>query len=111
MDASHYIIGFIAVATLATFATRAIPFLFFERHHKHPLLLHIGRYLPVAVMALLVVVFLVRSAHWSSPAFGLDALIPCLLVIGVHHWKGNALISILTGTVAYMLIQQGLLGA
>lgn len=109
MDASQYILAFIAVATLATFATRAIPFLFFERHHEHPLLLHIGRYLPVAVMALLVVVFLVRSAHWSTPAFGLDALIPCLLVISMHYWKGNALMSILVGTIAYMLIQQGLL--
>ncbi len=106
MDSTSYIIAFIAVATLATFATRAIPFLFLSRHHEHPLLLHIGRYLPAAVMALLVAIFLTRSATWSAPAFGADALIPCTLVVLLHLWRRNALLSIVTGTIAYMTIQQ-----
>lgn len=106
MDSTAYIVAFIAVATLATFATRVIPFLFLSRHHEHPLLLHIGRYLPAAVMALLVVVFLMRSATWTSPAFGADALIPCAVVILLHVWRRNALLSIVAGTALYMAIQQ-----
>lgn len=106
MDSTAYIVAFIAVATLATFATRVIPFLFLSRHHEHPLLLHIGRYLPAAVMALLVVVFLMRSATWTSPAFGADALIPCALVILLQLWRRNALLSIVAGTAVYMIIQQ-----
>ncbi len=106
MDSTTYIVAFIAVATAATFATRAIPFLFLSRHHDHPLLLHIGRYLPAAVMSLLVVVFLFRSAHWNTPVFGLDALIPCAIVVAIHLWRRNALLSIVTGTAAYMAIQQ-----
>lgn len=106
MADSAYVAAFIAVTALATFATRAIPFLFFSRHTEHPLVQHLGRYLPAAVMALLATIFLQRSAHWSAPLPGLDALVPGLLVIAVHLWRGNALLSIASGTIAYMAIQQ-----
>lgn len=106
MDETTYIVAFIAVTTAATFATRLIPFLFLSRHHEHPLLIHIGRYLPAAVMALLVIVFLIRSANWNGPAFGLDALVPCAVVIGLHLWQRHALLSIVAGTALYMVIQQ-----
>lgn len=106
MDESLYLGLFIAVAAVATFATRVIPFLFFERHTEHPLVRHLGRYLPAAVMALLATVFLQRSADWSGAWFGLDALLPGALVIVVHLWRRNALFSIAAGTACYMLIQQ-----
>lgn len=111
MDSTTYILAFIAIATIATFATRVIPFLFLSRHHEHPLLLHIGRYLPAAVMALLVVVFLIKSAQWTAPAFGADALLPCAVVILLHLWRRNALLSIVAGTAVYMAIQQSGLSA
>ena len=38
MGESGYLAAFIAVAAVATFATRVIPFLFFERHTEHPLI-------------------------------------------------------------------------
>lgn len=106
MDDSLYLGLFIAVAAVATFATRVIPFLFFERHTDHPLIRHLGRYLPAAVMALLATVFLQRSASWSGPWFGFDALIPGALVVAVHLWRRNALLSIAAGTASYMLIKQ-----
>lgn len=106
MAETYYITAFVAVTALATFATRVIPFLFFERHTEHPLIQHLGRYLPAAVMALLATIFLQRSAHWSAPVAGLDALVPGLLVIAIHLWRGNALLSISAGTIAYMAIQQ-----
>lgn len=111
MDSTAYILAFIAVATAATFATRVIPFLFLSRHHEHPLLIYIGRYLPAAVMALLVMVFLIRSGSWTAPAFGTDALVPCAIVILLHLWRRNALLSIVAGTAIYMVIQQTVLGA
>ncbi len=106
MAESLYLAGFIAVSALATFLTRATPFLFLRRHAEHPLILHLGRYLPAAVMALLVIIFLLRSAHWQAPMFGLDALGPSLLVVVLHLWRRNALLSIIGGTLSYMLIQQ-----
>ncbi|SFM34313.1 branched-chain amino acid transporter permease [Marinobacter zhejiangensis] len=106
MADTYYIAAFIAVTTLATFATRVIPFLFFERHTEHPLVKHLGRYLPAAVMALLATIFLQRSADWSTPTLGLDALVPGALVVVIHLWRRNALLSIAAGTAAYMVIQQ-----
>lgn len=112
MTESSYLAAFIAVSTLATFATRVVPFLFFERHTEHPLIRHLGRFLPAAVMALLATVFLQRSADWNAGLPGLNALIPGLLVVVIHLWRGNALLSIAAGTVAYMAIQQtGLLAS
>lgn len=106
MTESGYLAAFIAVAAIATFATRVIPFLFFERHTEHPLVRHLGRYLPAAVMALLAAVFLQRSAAWSGPWMGFDALLPGALVVLVHLWRRNALLSIAAGTLSYMAIQQ-----
>lgn len=106
MADTWYLAGFIAVATLATFATRVIPFLFFQRHTEHPLVRHLGRYLPAAVMALLATVFLHSSATWNSSLPGLDALLPAILVVVVHLWRRNALLSIAAGTIAYMAIVQ-----
>ncbi len=106
MGDTWYLAGFIAVATVATFATRVIPFLFFQRHTEHPLVGHLGRYLPAAVMALLATVFLQRSATWNNALPGFDALIPAALVVAIHLWRSNALLSIASGTIAYMAIQQ-----
>lgn len=106
MSDTTYLVAFIAVATLATFATRIIPFMFFTRHTEHPLIKHLGRYLPAAVMALLATVFLQRSGDWQATVPGVDALLAGALVIVVHLWRRNALLSIAAGTATYMLIRQ-----
>ena len=49
MSETGYLVAFISVAAIATFATRIIPFLFFERHTEHPLIKHLGRYLPLFI--------------------------------------------------------------
>lgn len=106
MTEPMYLAAFIAVTALATFLTRVTPFVFLSRHSEHPLLQHLGQFLPAAVMTLLVIIFLHRSAHWSAPTFGVDAIGPALVVVVLHLWKRHALLSIAAGTVCYMLIQQ-----
>ena len=106
MSETGYLVAFVTVAAVATFATRIIPFLFFERHTEHPLIKHLGRYLPAAVMALLATVFLQRSGDWSTSVPGLDAILAGALVVMIHLWRRNALLSIAAGTAAYMLIRQ-----
>lgn len=106
MDDTVYLTAFIAVSAAATFLTRVTPFLFLSRHSDHPFILHLGRYLPATVMSLLVVIFLLRSAEWRAPLFGADAVVPSLLVVALHIWRRNALLSILTGTITYMVIKQ-----
>ena len=102
-----YLVSFILVTSVATFLTRLMPFAFLGKHSSHPLAQHLGRYLPAGIMAVLIAIFLPRAAHWVAPVFGLDALIPAALVVVLHLWRRNALLSMLAGTVCYMAIQQG----
>lgn len=102
-----YLVSFIFVAAVATFLTRLMPFAFLGKHSSHPLAQHLGRYLPAGIMAVLVAIFLPRAANWSTPVFGLDALLPAVLVVILHLWRRNALVSMLAGTICYMAIQQG----
>lgn len=111
MQASYgYLFSFIAVTLAATFLTRVIPFAFLASKSNHPLALHLGKYLPAGVMVVLVVIFLSRSSNqWFSGYFGLDALVPAILVVLMHLWRKNALLSMLVGTLAYMFTQQVLI--
>jgi branched-subunit amino acid transport protein AzlD len=106
MPESWYLAAFILVTAAATLLTRLLPFVFLGHLNSHPLVQHLGRYLPAGIMALLVAIFLLRSGHWHAPAFGLDAVIPALLVLILHLWLRNALLSMLAGTLAYMLLQR-----
>lgn len=106
LSAQEYLIAFIVVAAVATYLTRLLPFIFLGKHGSHPLAQYLGRYLPAGIMAVLALVFFMQSATWSAPTFGLNAVIPAALVIGLHLWKRNALISMLVGTVSYMFLQQ-----
>lgn len=107
MASEHfYLISFILIAAAATLTTRLLPFAFLGKHSHQPLVQHLGRYLPAGIMALLVVIFLLQAGRWETPVLGLDALIPASLVVALHLWKRNPLLSMLAGTACYMLIQQ-----
>ncbi|MGO2415804.1 MULTISPECIES: branched-chain amino acid transporter permease [Cobetia] len=117
MTTTHALI-LIIVAALATFATRVTPFLFLSRHSAHPLILHMGRYLPAIVMTVLVAVSLSAMTlpvfevstddlptawqHWLMSAKGAGMLISAICVAGLHLWRRNALLSIAVGTGIYM---------
>ncbi|MFK7161674.1 AzlD domain-containing protein [Marinospirillum sp. MEB164] len=102
---SWYLLSFIAVTAVATLLTRCLPFLLLGRLSQQPFILHLGRYLPAGIMAILASSFLLQSSDWQLPLWGFDALIPALLVIIFHLWKRQALLSMLVGTLSYMLLQ------
>lgn len=105
------LIVFIAVCTMATFVTRVLPFIALSRQADHPLILHLGRYLPPTVMAILVIYSLRHFTPWDSGQFdlspnGLPLLLASLTVVGLHLWRRNALLSIIGGTGLYMILIQ-----
>jgi len=106
MEPTAYLLSVIAVSALATFLTRALPFLLLYRWADHPLLQHLGRYLPPVLMVLLLL-----YASKDAIVTG-QHLLPSLLSLGLvatlHLLLRNPLISILAGTGLYMvLIQTG----
>ncbi|KZY61106.1 hypothetical protein A3742_02735 [Oleiphilus sp. HI0071] len=102
-----YLLAFIATMAIATFITRALPFWLFS-DQQHPVVLFLGRYLPPAVMTLLVM-YCLKGVQWTSGNHGLPELVSLAVVVSAHLLFKNALISIFSGTAIYMLWVQGVL--
>lgn len=96
----------IAVASLVTILLRFLPFLIFGSKRKTPdYILFLGRVLPFAIMGMLVVYCLKHVSFLTTP-FGLPEFLSVLLVVFLHLWKRNTLLSVGGGTVCYMLLVQ-----
>ena len=91
---------------LGTVITRALPFLIFKGKASTPALVEkLGRLLPSAVIAMLVV-YCLKDMHFTATAGYLPAIIASLVTGALHVWKRNTLLSVISGTVCYMLIVQ-----
>lgn len=93
----------VATMALVTLFTRAASFLFFARRRPPAILEYVQRFLPPAVMAILVVSSF-RSIDFASPPYGLPAIAAAALTAALHVWKRNALLSIVGGTGLYMIL-------
>ena len=92
----------VAVMSVVTILLRAAPFLVFKK--KAPAyIIYLGRVLPAAIIGMLVI-YCLKDINLLSAPFGAPELIAGLLVVGLHAWKRNILLSILAGTASYMLL-------
>lgn len=99
-------IASIAVMAVVTFLTRVLPFLLFGRGGTPPrVILYLGKYLPPAVIAMLIV-YCLKDVTFSQAAGWAPALIACTAVALLHIWKRNNMLSIVGGTVLYMVLVQ-----
>ena len=94
----------IAAMALTTMALRFLPFIVF-RNHTPAYVSYLGKVLPPAVIGMLVVYCLKDMSVLAWP-FGLPELIAAACVVGCQAWKRNSLLSIMSGTVIYMLLIQ-----
>ena len=96
----------IAAAAICTVFTRALPFLFFGGNKGIPgPIRYLGKILPPAIMAVLVVYCLKNISLLQAP-FGAPELLACALTVILHVWKRNNLLSIAGGTIFYMILIQ-----
>ena len=99
-------IAAIAVMAIVTFLTRVLPFLLFDRGESPPkLVLYLGRVLPPAIIAMLIV-YCLRGVSFSTPGGWVPQLLCVAVVVALHLWKHNNLLSIFGGTVLYMILVQ-----
>ncbi|ASP37561.1 branched-chain amino acid transporter [Bacterioplanes sanyensis] len=107
MESFLQLMPVIAVLALATFATRVLPFVLLHKVADHPLLVHLGRYLPPMIMVLLVLYSFKTDVALSADF--LPQLVCLLLVALLHLLFRQALLSIVGGTTLYMsLVHLGL---
>lgn len=96
----------IAVMAAVTFLTRALPFLLFGRKGNPPqVVLYLGRCLPAAVIAMLIV-YCFRAVNFQAAANWAPGLIAGLAVAVLHLWRRNNMLSIVGGTILYMILVQ-----
>lgn len=101
-------VAIIVVVAVCTLLTRALPFLFFGGKKEVPSWVqYLGRVLPPAIMAILVV-YCLKGISLFQGNHGLPELLSIAVVVGLHLWKKNTLISIGAGTVCYMLLVQNI---
>lgn len=96
----------IVLVALTTLATRALPFILFPSGKKVPKAVeYLGKVLPPAVIGMLVV-YCFKSVSITRSPFGLPEFIAGAVVVLLHLWKRNNLLSIGTGTILYMVLIQ-----
>ena len=96
----------IGLCALATMLTRFLPFLIFRADKPTPKYIqYLGKALPAAIFGMLVV-YCLKNVSVLTGSHGLPELISIVLVVGLHLWKRNMLLSIGGGTVCYMLLVQ-----
>ena len=98
-----YPILMIAVAALVTWLTRAIPFLVFGKRQLPGMVVYLGEVLPPAIMVILVI-YCLRNMSFTTPPYGLAELAACGGVFLAHKLLKNMYVSIILGTVCYMLL-------
>ena len=100
----------IAVMAAVTFLTRALPFLLFDRgDHPPRLVLYLGKVLPPAIIAMLIV-YCLKGISFAAPGGWVPTLLAGGAAVLLHRWKGNDLLSIFGATVLYMVLVQGVFG-
>ncbi len=83
--------------------TRFLPFLVFSsRKPTPPYMQYLGKALPSAIFAMLVV-YCLRNVSFLTGNHGLPELLGIAITVALHLWKRNMMISILGGTLVYMI--------
>lgn len=96
----------ILMVILGTMATRFLPFILFPAGKPTPKYIqYLGKVLPAAVFGLLVI-YCLKDVSIFSGSHGIPELISILVVVALHWWKRQMLLSIAGGTICYMLLVQ-----
>ena len=96
----------IAMGVAGTMLTRLLPCLLCPAGKPTPKFVkYLGKVLPAAVFGLLIV-YCLKDVSVFAGSHGIPELISIALVVGLHLWKRQMLLSIAGGTICYMLLVQ-----
>jgi len=91
---------------LGTMITRFLPFIIFTSDKPTPKYVqYLGKMLPSAALGILVI-YCLKDVSLFRGNHAVPELISIMIVIVLHLWKRQMLISIAGGTIFYMLLVQ-----
>ena len=103
MNNTIYPLAVIGVIAVVTWALRAFPFLLFGNRPLPKVIRYLGKALPPAIMTALVI-YCLRDISFSQSPFGIPELAACALVVILQAVRRNMYLSIIAGTVCYMVL-------
>ncbi len=86
-----------------TFMLRAFPFLILQKKEMPKRMRYLGNMLPMAIMATLVI-YCLKEIPGGSFLEALPLLAGVAVTTIMHLWKRNTILSILAGTIVYMVL-------
>lgn len=96
----------ILMVIAGTMLTRFLPFILFPAGRPTPKYVqYLGRVLPSAVFGMLVI-YCLKDISLFTYSYGLPEFIAIAVVIALHLWKRQMLLSIAGGTICYMILVQ-----
>lgn len=96
----------ILIIVLGTMITRFLVFLIFPPTKEPPrFITYLGKVLPPSAIGLLVI-YALKDIQITKMPFVIPELVAILVIIIMHKWRRNTLISIASGTIVYMLFVQ-----
>ena len=115
IDAGHSLLLIGAMAA-CTMLLRFLPFIMFSKGTPK-VILYLGDVLPNAIIAMLVI-YCLRNMDLMAAGHGVPEIASVLMVAGhgvpeiasvlmvvvIHKWRHNMILSILAGTVIYMIL-------
>ncbi len=94
----------VLMAVLGTIITRFLPFVLFPDSKRPPRVVeYLGKVLPYAMTGLLVV-YSLKDVDMAARWHGLPEAVALAVIVALHVWRRNMLLSIACGTVVYMLL-------
>ena len=107
MDSSTlHSVALVLVMAVVSYLLRAFPFLLFSGKKQTPkFVLYLGKVLPFAIIGLLVI-YCIKDISFERIEGFLPYIISGAVVVFLHVWKRNTLLSVVAGTLSYMALVQ-----
>lgn len=97
----------VLVVMLGTMFTRFLVFFIFPPSKEPPqFVTYLGKVLPAAAIGLLVI-YALKEVKLTKAPFAIPEFLAILVIVLIHKWRRNSLLSIATGTIVYMVLIQG----
>ena len=104
MTGDMYSAILVAVMAAVTILLRFLPFIVFSRNTPK-YVTYLGKVLPPAIIGMLVI-YCLREISFTAAPFGIPELAAAAVVVLMQIWRRNSVLSIISGTVVYMVIVQ-----
>lgn len=96
----------IALVAFATMITRFLPFIAFPANKETPSYVkYLGKVLPAAVLGLLVI-YSLKDVSIFNEYHAIPESVSIAVILLLHLWKRQMILSISVGTILYMLLVQ-----